>query len=165
MPNLSGSLKGSVLAFDFGESRIGVAQGNTQIAIAHPVCTITGKSNQDKFNQISGLVKEWQPDFLIVGKPTHLDGTAHEITQLAEKFARRLHSTFRLPVGLVDERLTSISAEQRLTETQTFGKKRKQALDQVAAMEILQSFFDGTACEMVVRHSRFTTKQNETLAF
>ncbi|MBR7002369.1 MAG: Holliday junction resolvase RuvX [Neisseriaceae bacterium] len=146
----SGSLKGSVLAFDFGKTRIGVAQGNTQIAIAHPVCTITGKNNQDKFNQISGLVKEWQPDFLLVGRPCHLDGTEHEMTQSAEKFARRLYATFRLPVGLLDERLTSIAAEQRLTEAQTFGKKRKQALDQVAAMEILQSFFDDCACDKVI---------------
>ena len=146
MPNLSGS----VLAFDFGESRIGVAQGNTHIAIAHPVCTITGKSNQDKFNKINQLVKEWQPDFLIVGLPKYLDGTPHEMTQLAEKFARRLYATFRLPVGLVDERLTSAAAEQRLTQTQTFGKKRKQALDQVAAMEILQSFFDDCACDKVI---------------
>ena len=146
----SGSLKGSVLAFDFGESRIGVAQGNTHIAIAHPVGTIIGKSNQDKFNKINQLVKEWQPDFLIVGLPKYLDGTPHEMTQLAEKFARRLYATFRLPVGLVDERLTSIAAEQRLTEAQTFGKKRKQALDQVAAMEILQSFFDDCACDKVI---------------
>lgn len=148
----SGSLKGSVLAFDFGESRIGVAQGNTHIAIAHPVGTITGKSNQDKFNKINQLVKEWQPDFLIVGLPKYLDGTPHEMTQSAEKFARRLYATFRLPVGLVDERLTSAAAEQRLTQTQTFGKKRKQALDQVAAMEILQSFFDDCACDKVMNN-------------
>lgn len=146
----SGSLKGSVLAFDFGESRIGVAQGNTHIAIAHPIGTITSKSNQDKFNKINQLVKEWQPDFLIVGLPKYLDGTPHEMTQLAEKFARRLYATFRLPVGLVDERLTSAVAEQRLTQTQTFGKKRKQALDQVAAMEILQSFFDDCVCDKVI---------------
>ena len=151
MPNeCSGSLKGSVLAFDFGKTRIGVAQGNTQIAIAHPVGTITGKNNQDKFNKINQLVKEWQPDFLIVGLPKYLDGTPHEMTQLAEKFARRLYATFRLPVGLVDERLTSLVAEQRLTESQTFGKKRKTALDQVAAMEILQSFFDDCACDKVI---------------
>ena len=148
----SGSLKGSVLAFDFGKTRIGVAQGNTHIAIAHPVGTITGKSNQDKFNKINQLVKEWQPDFLIVGLPKYLDGTPHEMTQLAEKFARRLYATFRLPVGLVDERLTSAVAEQRLTQTQTFGKKRKQALDQVAAMEILQSFFDDCACDKVMNN-------------
>ena len=146
----SGSLKGSVLAFDFGESRIGVAQGNTHIAIAHPIGTITSKSNQDKFNKINQLVKEWQPDFLIVGLPKYLDGTEHEMTQSAEKFARRLYATFRLPVGLVDERLTSAVAEQRLTQTQTFGKKRKQALDQVAAMEILQSFFDDCVCDKVI---------------
>ena len=151
MPNeCSGSLKGSVLAFDFGKTRIGIAQGNTYIGIAHPLDTITGKNNQDKFNQIKKLIDEWQPDFLIVGKPCHLDGTPHEITQLAEKFARRLHTIFRLPVALVDERLTSLVAEQRLTESQTFGKKRKTALDQVAAMEILQSFFDDCACDKVI---------------
>ena len=88
---------------------------------------------------------------MLVGRPCHLDGTEHEMTQSAEKFARRLYATFRLPVGLLDERLTSIAAEQRLTEAQTFGKKRKQALDQVAAMEILQSFFDDCLCNMIVR--------------
>lgn len=131
-----------LLAFDFGEARIGVAGGSTELGIATPLATVTGASNDDKFAAIAKLIQEWQPAKLIVGLPCHLDGAEHEMTRLARKFANRLHGRFSLPVEFVDERLTSAEAEGLLSEAGTFGKKRKQALDQVAAMRILQAFFD-----------------------
>jgi putative Holliday junction resolvase len=131
------------LAFDFGEARIGVAGGSPDIGIATPLATVTGASNDEKFAAIGRLIAEWQPSALVVGLPSHLDGEAHDMTRLARTFGNRLNGRFSLPVNFVDERLTSVEAESLLSEAQTFGRKRKQALDQVAAMRILQAWFDG----------------------
>lgn len=135
--------QGSVLAFDFGETRIGVAQGHTSIGIAHPLTTITGNSNQDKFTAIEKLITQWQPQSLVVGVPTHADGSEHDLTRLAKTFGHRLNGRFRLPVYWVDERFSSIYAEELLRQAHVFGKKQKAVLDQVAAQAILQTGFDG----------------------
>ena len=95
--------KGTVLAFDFGEARIGVAQGDAELGMTHPLATVTGNSNDEKFEAIAKLVKEWQPKYFVVGLPTHTDGTEHELTRLSRKFGRRLHGRFNLPVYWVDE--------------------------------------------------------------
>ncbi|MDK4689639.1 Holliday junction resolvase RuvX [Kingella negevensis] len=147
MPNFFAPTQGGCLAFDFGETRIGVAQGDCSIAIAHPIITITGNSNDEKFAKIEQQIKEWQPEMLVVGLPTHTDGTEHELTQLARKFGRRLNGRFRLPVYWVDERLSSVYAEELLRESGVRGRKQKPMLDQVAAQAILQSFFEGGAVE------------------
>lgn len=135
--------EGGVLAFDFGETRIGVAQGDTQIGIAHPLATVSGRSNAEKFAAIAELVNEWRPQFLVVGLPVHADGTAHELTRLARLFGSRLHARFGLPVYWADERFTSLYAEELLAQAAVFGKKRRAVLDQVAAQAILQGFLDG----------------------
>ena len=61
--------KGTVLAFDFGEARIGVAQGEAELGMTHPLATVTGNSNDEKFEAIAKLVKEWQPKYFVVGLP------------------------------------------------------------------------------------------------
>lgn len=142
MPNFA-LPQGGALAFDFGETRIGVAQGNTEIGIAHPLATITGNSNEDKFAAIGKLIAQWQPQFLVVGVPTHADGSEHDLTRWAKTFGHRLNGRFRLPVYWVDERFSSIYAEELLRQAQVFGKKQKAVLDQVAAQAILQTCFDG----------------------
>lgn len=139
--------RGTTLGFDFGETRIGVAQGDAELAMAHPLATVTGNSNDAKFEAIAKLVKEWQPVQLVVGLPTHTDGTEHELTRLSRKFGRRLHGRFGLPVYWVDERMSSLYAESLLAEAQVFGRKQKAVLDQVAAQAILQGFFEGGAAE------------------
>ncbi|MDO5069091.1 MAG: Holliday junction resolvase RuvX [Neisseria zoodegmatis] len=139
--------RGTTLAFDFGETRIGVAEGDAEVGTAHPISTVTGDSNDAKFEAIAKLVKEWQPKHFVVGLPVHADGTEHELTRLSRKFGRRLHGRFNLPVYWVDERMSSLYAESLLAEAQVFGKKQKQVLDQVAAQAILQGFFEGGAAE------------------
>lgn len=132
----------TLLAFDFGEKRIGVAVGNTLVGIAHPLQTIASESNDERFNTIGTLIAEWQPTQLVVGLPSHLDGTEHELSRLCRKFANRLHGRFNLPVALVDERLSSAEASQTLKEAGIGGRKQKPMLDQVAAQVILQSYLD-----------------------
>lgn len=138
---------GTTLAFDFGEARIGVAEGDAEVGTAHPLATVTGEGNEAKFAAIAKLVAEWKPRQLVVGLPAHTDGSEHELTRLCRKFGRRLHGRFGLPVYWVDERLSSLYAESLLAEAQVFGRKQKAVLDQVAAQAILQGFFDGGAAE------------------
>ncbi|MDT7849421.1 Holliday junction resolvase RuvX [Methylophilus sp. VKM B-3414] len=135
-------ITGTLLAFDFGEKRIGVAVGDTLLKLAHPLLTIEAEDNAAKFAQIESLLKEWQPALLVVGLPMSLDGEAHAMTALAQKFAQRLEGRFNLPVVMVDERLSSAEASQSLREAGIRGRAQKQMLDQVAAQTILQSYFD-----------------------
>lgn len=139
--------RGTTLAFDFGEARIGVAEGDAEVGTAHPIATVTGEGNDAKFDAIAKLVREWQPRQLVVGLPVHADGSEHELTRLSRKFGRRLHGRFNLPVYWVDERMSSLYAESLLAEAQVFGRKQKAVLDQVAAQAILQVFFEGGAAE------------------
>lgn len=133
---------GTVLAFDFGERRVGIAVGEHLLASATPLMTIDNESNEIRFQIITKLVNEWQPRLLVVGLPLSLDGTEHAVTQLCKKFARRLNGRFNLPVALIDERYSSAEASQLLNEAGIRGRAQKEMLDQVAAQTILQSYFD-----------------------
>ena len=137
---------GTTLAFDFGEVRIGVAQGDAEVGLSHPLTTVTGGSNEAKFEAVAKLVGEWQPVQFVV-LPIHADGTEHDLTRLSRKFGRQLQGRFKLPVYWVDERMSSLYAESLLAEAQVFGRKQKAVLDQVAAQAILQGFFEGGAAE------------------
>ncbi len=134
--------EGTVLAFDFGEKRIGVATGETLLRSAHPLTVIHAESNDDRFAAIAKLVDEWCPVQLVVGLPTHADGTPHEMTRLAQKFAERLRRRYHIPVGFADERLTSLDAERRLRESGRNSRNAKPVLDAVAAQLILQTWFE-----------------------
>ena len=123
----------TILAFDFGLKRIGVAVGEPELGTAHPLPAVV------RFDQIQTLISEWKPGQLVVGLPTSVEGKAHAMTRQAEDFARRLERRFKLPVTRVDERFTSVEAESRLR-----GIKRK-AIDSVAAQLILEQYFDEAA--------------------
>ena len=138
----SPTLRGTVLAFDLGLKRTGVASGELGIGVAHPLTVIHADSTQGRLDAIAGLIAEWQPALLVLGLPTHADGTEHEMTRAARNFARKLESRFGLPVFLVDERHTSSAAERELHDAGIHGKKHKALVDAVAAQIILQGFFD-----------------------
>ena len=101
----------TILAFDFGEKRIGVAVGNTITKTSEPLKIIQEKNQDDKFKAIDALINEWQPQILVVGLPTHPDGAEHEMTQKAKRFGNQLHGRFQKEVVWVDERYTSVSVE------------------------------------------------------
>ena len=132
----------TVLAFDFGERRIGIAVGEHLLATANPLTTIDNESNEIRFQIITDLIHEWQPKLLVVGLPLSTDGSEHAVTQLCKKFARRLNGRFNIPVILIDERYSSIEASRLLNDTGIKGRAQKAMLDQVAAQTILQSYFD-----------------------
>ena len=99
------------LAFDFGEKRVGVATGNDFTKTAEALTTMSYNNKDQLFEKIQALIKEWQPNALVVGMPTHPDGNAHEMTAKAQRFANQLQGRFNLPVHRVDERYTSVSVE------------------------------------------------------
>jgi len=134
--------EGTVLAFDFGKRRIGVAIGNTALGIAHPLVTVDSEVTEQRFAMIAKLIETWQPILLVVGLPMYPDGTTHELTHLSQRFARRLVGRFNIKVILKDERYTSQTASVALREAGITGRKQKSVLDQIAAQQILQSFFD-----------------------
>ena len=104
----------TLMAFDFGTKRIGVAVGNSVTGTAQALTTLSGERNGERFAAIEGLIREWQPATLVVGLPCHEDGSPHEMTRLCRRFANRLKGRFGLPVILVDERYTSAAASQQL---------------------------------------------------
>lgn len=132
----------TVLGFDFGLKRIGVAVGDLALGLAHPLMTIEGERNDLRFGAIEALIREWRPALLVVGLPAYLDGTEHEMSAHCRRFARRLEGRFGIKAELVDERLTSAAASADLDETGLRGRRQKAVLDQVAAQRILQSFLD-----------------------
>ncbi len=134
----------TVLGFDFGTARIGVAVGETEVGMAQPIQVISGEANDARFAAIAKLIDEWQPQTLVVGLPVHIDGTEHDMTARARRFANQLNGRFRLPVALVDERLTSLEAETMLRDAGHGWRGRKQHLDAVAAQRILQTWFESS---------------------
>jgi putative Holliday junction resolvase len=133
---------GTVLAFDFGEKRIGVAVGELELGLAHPLVTVSGEATKNRFDAIAKLIEEWEPVRLIVGLPVHPDGAEHKLTNLSKRFARQLEGRFKIGTRLVDERYTSATASMGLREAGIKWKKQKLVIDQVAAQQILQSYFD-----------------------
>ncbi len=136
---------GSVLAFDFGLQRIGVAVGETESGIAHPLRALAALSQPGRFAAIERLVKEWKPALFVVGRPLGEDGAPHEMTRRAERFARQLNGRFGLPVRMVDERYSSAEVESRARVAVGVRKAiklaRGKALDSQAAQLILEQYF------------------------
>jgi len=144
------SLQGVIISFDFGTKRIGVAEGSTFLRRANPLITIADEKNDTRFAKIAALLEEWKPCALIVGLPSNDDGSPHEMTALCHRFANRLKGRFNLPVIMVDERYTSLAASTQLNEQGIYGKKQKPLIDQYAAQQILQAYFDEPAAGLII---------------
>lgn len=132
----------AVLAFDFGLKRIGVATGDLELRIAHPLETVSAKTC---FERIERLVAEWRPALFVVGLPYSEHGEEREITRACRRFADELQARFCVEVALVDERFTSHDAAAALKEAGVTGIRQKPLLDRIAAQRILQSWFDSRA--------------------
>jgi putative holliday junction resolvase len=137
---------GTVLAFDFGLQRVGVAVGETEVGTAHPLPALAARTQPGRFTAIERLVREWKPALFVVGRPLGEDGAAHEMTRRAERFARQLNGRFGLPVRLVDERYSSVEVESRVREAYGARKAvilaRGKALDSQAAQLVLEQYFN-----------------------
>ena len=123
----------SFIAFDFGTRRIGVASGTRLMGVVEPRGSLRG--GDAAFDDIARLVREWEPQGLVIGVPRHPDGAAHEMTEKALRFGRRLAGRFHLPVFEVDERYTSVEAESQGADD----------VDAAAATLILEQFLRETS--------------------
>jgi len=133
--------RGAVMAFDFGGRRIGVAVGDRELGIAHPLKTIAYRRDQDPLVLIEVLVREWRPELFVVGLPVRNDGSEHELAPLVRSFCAALSDRFGVAHRLVDERYTSAEASEILKKAGVRGRRQKEYLDQVAAQTILEDFF------------------------
>lgn len=134
-----------MLAFDFGTRRIGVAVGDFETRLAHPLTVVAARDNRARFAAIARLVAEWRPVLFVLGVPQQSAGAEHPLAHLVHRFAQRLTGRFGVRVEFVDERLTSHEAERALRESGARAARLKAGLDAVAAQRILQTFFESTA--------------------
>lgn len=134
----------TLLAFDYGEKRIGVAIGNALTRQARALAVVPNRNREFRFEALGKLIGEWKPDALVVGLPLHPDGTPHARTQLAKRFGNQLNGRFNLPVSWVDERYSSLEAAADLRERGS----DQDMLDAEAARVILQQYLDGLTDEL-----------------
>jgi putative Holliday junction resolvase len=127
---------GTLLGFDFGARKIGVAVGQTITRSATPLTTLRSKRDKPDWERIEELVREWRPSTAIVGLPHNMDDTEATIAPRARRFARQLEGRFGLEVHLVDERLTSIEARRQLGKDAT----SLEVVDAMAAKLILETW-------------------------
>jgi len=132
-------------SFDFGTKRIGMAVGQTITKTANALTTLSLNNGQIPWPSLESLIEQWHPDAFIVGLPLNKDGTPHSITKKAQAFGRRLETRFHLPVHFMDERLSSIEAEQLLDQghsNKSKATRTKGDVDKLAAKLILESWFN-----------------------
>jgi putative Holliday junction resolvase len=127
----------SIMAFDFGTQKIGIAVGQSLTQSASPLPEIKAQEGKPNWDQLAKLIEEWQPDAFVVGVPVQMDGSEFEMTQRARKFGQRLHGRFGKPWFEMDERLTSFEAREHRRE----HNPKAQLVDSIAASLILQSWF------------------------
>ena len=131
----------TLLAFDYGEKRIGVAVGQELTCTATPLTTVGARDGKPDWAAVTRLIEEWRPDALVVGLPLNMDGSPHRLTRAAQRFGNQLHGRYNLPVEMVDERLSSLEAE-RVLARDSFRGQKKADIDEVAARVILESWFE-----------------------
>ena len=125
----------TIIGFDFGLKRIGVAVGNSLLRLAQPLAIISAATNEGKFVAIAKIIEEWQPQRCVVGLPSHPDGAEHEMTIRCRRFANQLNGRFGVPTVLVDERYSSA----------VIPHQRGDLIDAQAAAIILQQYFNDDA--------------------
>lgn len=139
MKNATGQ-EGTVLAFDYGTHRLGVAVGETVTGSARPLATLRCRDGTPRWEEVTELIRTWVPVRLVVGLPRRLDGSDSDLTRAAQRFANRLAGRYGLPVVTAEEQLTSVEAEGVLAGD---GRRRKDKgeVDKLAAALILESHF------------------------
>lgn len=131
---------GTVLAFDFGLRRIGVAVGESDLETAHPLQAIDACDNHTRFEAIGRLLAEWQPVQAVVGLPAP-GHEGHPMNARCQKFARQLQGRFGIDAVLVDESYSSVAAASELVEAGCSAAKHRARLDSVAATAILRTWY------------------------
>lgn len=131
-----------IMGIDLGTKTIGIAISDELGWTAQGIETINRTNDENDLERIGELIKEYHVSEIVVGYPKNMNGTVGERGQASERFAKQLTKRFQLPVHLWDERLTTVAAEKTLLDADMSRKKRKQVIDKLAAVLILQSYLD-----------------------
>jgi len=132
----------SVLGFDYGKKRIGIATGQTITNTATPCITIEQVDGNPDWPAIAELIEQWKPQSLIIGMPYHTDGSENKMTAAARQFAYELEKRFKLPVIEINEALSSNEAEEILKQNIKINQQNKHEIDRMAAAVIVQRWLD-----------------------
>ncbi|GGE36908.1 putative pre-16S rRNA nuclease [Halopseudomonas oceani] len=136
------------MAFDYGTRQIGVAVGQTLTGSAEPLTNLRARDGVPDWDQVGKLIREWEPNVLVVGLPLNMDGSASDMSERAARFARRLNGRFQLPVETVDERLSTFEAKQHLkSQGRTPSSYRDDPVDSLAAALLLQTWLSSQSKE------------------
>lgn len=146
MPEMANTPR-TILGFDYGTKRIGIAIAQEVTGTVNPLITINAKKNNPDWDAITKIINEWKPDLFVVGLPLHMDGTEQPMTKAAQRFANQLNGRYKKPIAMMDERLSSEEAESILNE-RSGGRsvfrnslfQDKAQVDMIAAQLILQSW-------------------------
>ena len=135
--------KGSVLAFDLGIKKTGVAVGNNVLKTSRNLVTFYSKNKYQRIEKIKQLVNEWQPIYLVLGLPLNRDSSANEMTKFCLNTAKEIENNINLPIFFINENYSSTSAEELIKGLGSKKQKNNISLvDQIAADIILQSHFN-----------------------
>lgn len=137
---MSAALPIALLAFDFGTKKMGAAYGQSISQSASPLAPLPVKNQQINWDAIAQLIGEWQPDLLLVGLPLNMDGSESPMSARCRRFARQLEGRFHLPTQLIDERLSSRAARERLGKPALSGRDAR--VDSMAAVIMIESWFN-----------------------
>ncbi len=129
-----------ILGIDFGDKRIGIAVSDVLGFGAHGIGTVINKNSASTMAEISKMLKEYQPEKIVVGMPKNMDGTLGFRAEATEEFIKKLSEIYSGEIVRWDERLTTVGATRFLNETNTRGKKRKNVIDTVSACLILEGY-------------------------
>ena len=130
----------TIIGFDFGTKSIGVAVGQSITGTASILKALKAQDGIPNWNVVEQLLKEWQPERIVVGLPLNMDGTELPLTQRAKKFGNRIHGRFNIPVDFQDERLTSTAAREALFEQEGYRGLEKGKVDSAAALLIVEDY-------------------------
>lgn len=131
----------SIMGFDFGTRKIGVAIGQQLTQTASALPELPAKDGKPNWETVAALIKEWQPDGVVVGLPLNEDGTDNEFSKQARKFGNRLHGRFGLPLFTVNEHLSSYDARDQIQQYSGRAAKSGRLIDSVAAVLIIETWF------------------------
>ena len=132
----------TVLGFDFGMKRIGVAVGQTITRTASPLTVLAAKQGEPNWVEVDKIIKTWRPTALIVGRPLKMDGTTQSVTNAVDHFTQLLETRYALPVYQIDERLSSKAARTDIFDAGGYRALQKNSVDSRAAQIILQDWLN-----------------------
>jgi len=138
---VSNKLK-SIMSFDYGKKRHGIAMGQRITQTANGITCISAKDGKPNWDELDKIVQEWQPDAFVVGLPLNMDGSPSDMSKRANKFSNRLHGRYGKPSFTIDERLSTFAAKAQAKDLGHKGHYKSDPVDEIAAQIILQTWLE-----------------------